>query len=60
MVSAIEEEALEAMERLRQCCERDMLVDQNFNIPIFNILWRMATNQRYSVSGSMEVTSFIS
>ena len=43
MVSAIEEEALEAMERLRQCCESDMLVDQNFNIPIFNILWRMAT-----------------
>ena len=60
MVSAIEEEALEAMERLRQCCESDMLVDQNFNIPIFNILWRMATNQRYSVSGSMEETSFIS
>ena len=50
MVCAIEEEALEAMERLRQCCEKDLLIDQNFNIPIFNILWRIATNRRYSVS----------
>ena len=45
MVSAIEEEALEAIERLRQCCESDMLVDQNFNIPIFNILWRRETGK---------------
>ena len=50
MVCAIEEEALEAIERLRQGCERDLLIDQNFNIPIFNILWRIATNRRYSVS----------
>ena len=53
MVCAIEEEALEAIERLRQYCERDLLIDQNFNIPIFNILWRIATNRRYSVSASL-------
>ena len=50
MVCAIEEEAMEAIERLRQCCKEDLLIDQNFNIPIFNILWRIATNRRYSVS----------
>ena len=50
MMVAIEEEAQEAIERLKQYCDRDLLINQNFNIPIFNILWRIATNRRYSVS----------
>ena len=54
MVCAIEEEALEAIERLRQGCERDLLIDQNFNIPIFNIIWRIAANRRYNVSVALE------
>jgi len=27
---------------------KDVLIDQNFNVPIFNVLWRIATNNRYS------------
>ena len=54
MVCAIEEEASEAIERLRQCCEADLLIDQNFNIPIFNIIWRIAANRRYNVSVALE------
>ena len=49
MANAIEEEALEAVDRLKQVAGQDILIDQNFNIPIFNVLWRIATNNRYSV-----------
>ena len=50
METAIQEEAIEAIERMKQRAEQDVLIDQNFNIPIFNIIWRIATNNRYSVS----------
>ena len=50
MAIAIEEEALEAIERLKEYHGQDLLINQNFNIPVFNILWRIATNHRYSVS----------
>merc|ERR1712117_749004 len=52
METAIQEEALEAIERMKQDVGvgQDVLIDQNFNIPIFNIIWRIATNNRYSVS----------
>ena len=50
MDHAIEEEALEAMESLKKYGGQDIKIDQNFNIYIFNILWRIATNTRYSVS----------
>ena len=51
METAIHEEAAEAVERLKQSVGvgQDVLIDQNFNIPIFNIIWRIATNNRYSV-----------
>ena len=50
MAHNIEEEALEAMESLKKYDGQDIKIDQNFNIYIFNILWRIATNTRYSVS----------
>ena len=50
MATAIQEEAMEAIERMKQRAEQEVLIDQNFNIPIFNIIWRLATNNRYSVS----------
>ena len=49
MSTAIQEEAVEAIDRMKQLSGQDVLVDQNFNIPIFNIIWRIATNNRYSV-----------
>lgn len=52
MATAIEEEALEGVDRLKQVDGKDVLIDQNFNVPIFNVLWRIATNNRYSVSFS--------
>ena len=53
MATAIEEEALEAIDRLKQLDGKDILIDQNFNIPIFNVLWRIVTNNRYSVSSDV-------
>ena len=50
METNIREEALEAIERMKHCAGQDVLIDQNFNIPIFNIIWRIATNNRYNVS----------
>ena len=50
MAQNIEEEALEAMESLRKYDGKDVKIDQNFNIHIFNILWRIATNTLYNVS----------
>ena len=50
MAHNIEEEALEAMESLKKYDGQDIKIDQNFNIHRFNILWRIATNSRYSVS----------
>ena len=52
METAIQEEALEAIEGMKQDVGvgQDVLINQNFNIPIFNIIWRIATNNRYSVS----------
>ena len=55
MTNAIEEEALEAIDRLKQFNGKDILIDQNFNIPIFNVLWRIAINNRYSVSPSHKI-----
>ena len=50
MAQNIEEEALEAIESLKKQSGQDIKIEQNFNIHIFNILWRMATNTRYNVS----------
>ena len=50
MAQNIEEEALEAMECFKKYDGQDVKIDQNFNIYIFNILWRIATNTRYNVS----------
>ena len=50
MAQNIEEEALEAMESFKKYDGQDVKIDQNFNIYIFNILWRIATNTRYNVS----------
>jgi hypothetical protein len=50
MCTIIEEEAAEAIERLKLYDGQDLLVDQNFNVPIFNILWRIAASRRYNVS----------
>jgi hypothetical protein len=49
MGSIIEEEASEAIERLKLNNGKDVLIDQNFNIAIFNILWRIVANKRYNV-----------
>ena len=49
MGTAIQEEAVEAIDRMKQLAGQDVLIDQNFNIPIFNIIWRIVTNKRYSV-----------
>ncbi len=48
MLTAIHEEAAEVIERLKQT-EGEILVDQNFNVAIFNIIWRIAANQRFQV-----------
>ena len=50
MAQNIEEEALEAIESLKKYDGQDVKIDQNFNIHIFNILWRIAANTRYIVS----------
>ena len=50
MAQNIEEEALEAIESLKKQSGQDIKIEQNFNIYIFNILWRIATNTRYNVS----------
>ena len=50
MAQNIEEEALEAIESLKKHNGKDIRIEQNFNIHIFNILWRIATNTRYNVS----------
>lgn len=50
MAQNIEEEALEAIESLKNQSGQDIKIEQNFNIHIFNILWRIATNTRYNVS----------
>ena len=50
MAQIIEEEALEAIESLKMQSGQDIKIEQNFNIHIFNILWRIATNTRYNVS----------
>ena len=50
MAQNIEEEALEAIESLKKQSGKDIKIEQNFNIHIFNILWRIATNTRYNVS----------
>ena len=49
MGTIIQEEAVEAIDRMKQLPGQDVLIDQNFSIPIFNIIWRIATNNRYSV-----------
>ena len=49
MITAIHEEALEAIQEIKKHDKSEILVDQNFNIAIFNILWRIASNQRFPV-----------
>ena len=50
MKTAIQEEATEVIEKLKQKSGSDILIENNFNIAIFNILWRVAVNQRFDVS----------
>ncbi len=50
MLTAIHEEAMEVIERMKQHDGSELLINQNFNIAIFNILWRIAVNQRFPVS----------
>ena len=50
MSDAIVEEALETIEWLKHHCDGDFLVEQTFNISIFNILWNITAGYRYNVS----------
>ncbi len=50
MKIAIQEEASEAIEMLKQRSGNDVLIENNFNIAVFNILWRVAVNQRFEVN----------
>jgi hypothetical protein len=45
MNEIIQEEASESVEHLKVLDGKDVLIYQNFNVPIFNIIWRLATNR---------------
>ncbi len=45
----ISEEAEEIVNHLRTFHGRDFEVDQTFNIPVFNILWKIVGGKRYNV-----------
>ncbi len=45
----IAEEAEEIVDHLRSFDGRDFRVEQTFNIPVFNILWKIVAGRRYNV-----------
>ncbi len=49
MSGIIAEEGQEAMKTLQGFHGRDFEVHQTFNIPIFNIIWRIVGGRRYQV-----------
>lgn len=50
MADIIVEEIQELIDRLKSESLGDFLVDQTFNIAIFNILWRIVSGKRFQVS----------
>jgi hypothetical protein len=54
--SIIEEEAMAAIDQIKLLDGQDMLINQNFNVAISNIIWRITGSKRFNVSVTYVIT----
>ena len=50
MSSIIEDEASEIVDHIGSFDGKDFLVDQPFNVSVFNVLWRIVSGKRYKAT----------